>query len=105
MEKIDLTGTTSKRKFRRYFQAQEALFGLNWKRIVEKQRIEVHQQIQPHGFQAWDEMTEDGHAPIEEDLFPSDYLELERILACDESNMYPKIFVHQRMCKPPKGAF
>ena len=38
MEKFDLTGTTSKSKFRRYFQAQAALFGIKWKRIVENQR-------------------------------------------------------------------
>ena len=38
MEKFDPTGTTSKIKLRRYVQAQEALFGIKWKRIVDKQR-------------------------------------------------------------------
>ena len=72
MDKFDPTGTTSKIKFRRYVQAQEDLFGLKWKRIVDKQRTEIHCQIHPHGFHAWDAMTEDGHAPTEEeDFFPS----------------------------------
>ena len=38
MEKFDPTCTTSKSKVRRYVQAQEALFGVKWKRIVDKQR-------------------------------------------------------------------
>ena len=36
MEKFDLTDTTSKSKVRRYVQAQEVLFGIKWKRIVDK---------------------------------------------------------------------
>ena len=46
---------------------------------------------------AWDETTEDGHSPTEEeDFFPSDYLEVEKILLCDESHMDPKVFAWQR---------
>ena len=37
MEKFDSTDTTSKRNVRRYVQAQEALFGIKRKRIVDKQ--------------------------------------------------------------------
>ena len=36
MEKFDPMGTTSKSRFRRYIQGQDALFGVNWKRIVDK---------------------------------------------------------------------
>ena len=76
MEKFDPTGTTSKIKFRRYVQAQEALFGIKWKRIVDKKRTQIHRQIHPHGLHAWYETTEDGHTPTdEEEFFPSDYLE------------------------------
>ena len=47
---------------------------------------------------AWYERTEDGHAPTEEeDFFTSDYPKVERILACDESNMDPKVFMRQRV--------
>ena len=38
MEKFDPTGTTLKSKVNRYVQAQEYLFGIKWKRIVDKQR-------------------------------------------------------------------
>ena len=42
MEKFDQTGTTSKSKVRRYAQAQEAMFGIKWKLIVDKQHTEIH---------------------------------------------------------------
>ena len=73
MEKFDPMGTTSKRKVRKYVQDQEALFGLKWKHIVDKKRTEIHCRIHPHGLHAWDETTEDGNAPTEEeDFFLSD---------------------------------
>ena len=62
MEKFDPTGTTSKSKVRRFIQAQEALFGLKWKSIVDKHRTEIHRHIHPHGLHAWDKTTEDVHA-------------------------------------------
>ena len=67
MDKFDPTVTTSKTKVRRYVQDQEALFGLKWKRITEKQCTEIHRQIHPHGLHAWDETTEYVHAPTEEE--------------------------------------
>ena len=42
MDEFDPTGTTSKTKVRRYAQAQQAMFGLKWRRIVDKQRTEIH---------------------------------------------------------------
>ena len=46
---------------------------------------------------AWDETTEDGNAQTEEeDFFPSDYLEVEQILACEERKMDLKVFAWQR---------
>ena len=46
---------------------------------------------------AWDETIEDGQATAEEeDFYTSDYLEVEWILACDESKMDPKVFAQQR---------
>ena len=75
MEKFYPTGTKSKIKVGRYVQVQEALFGIKWKCVVDKQHTEIHRQIHPHGLHACDYMTEDGHAPIEEEyFFPSDYL-------------------------------
>ena len=82
LDKFDLTGITSKIKVGRYVKAEEYLFGLKWRRIVEKQRTEIHRHIHLHGLHAWDETTEDGHA---QKIFQSDYLEVYRILACDES--------------------
>ena len=55
---------------------------------------------------AWDETTEDFHAPTEEeDFFPSDYLEVERIIVCDNSKMEPKVFALQRALNLQKALF
>ena len=54
----------------------------------------------------WDETTEDGHNPTEEEnLFLQDYLEVEQILACDERNMELKLFMRQRALKLQKALF
>ena len=55
---------------------------------------------------AWYETTKDGHAPTEkEDLFPSDYPEVERILACDESKTDLKVFAEKRALNLKKALF
>ena len=73
MEKFDPTGTTSKKKVRRYVQAQQDLCWLKWKRILDKQHIESHRQIYTYEFHTCVETNEDGHAPTEEeDFFTSD---------------------------------
>ena len=54
----------------------------------------------------WDETTKDGHAPTEEkDFFPSDYLEVERILACDKRKMDLKVFTRQRVLNLQEALF
>ena len=106
MEKFDPTGTTSKIKVRKYVQDQESLIWLMWNRIVDKQSIEINLQIHPHGLHAWYEMTEDGHDPTEkEDFFPSDYLEVEQILACYKIKMDPKVFAQQKTLNLQKPIF
>ena len=106
MEKFDLTGTILKIKVRRYVQAQESLFGINWKRIAEKKRTEIHRHIHPYGLHAWDDTTTDGQAPTEEeDFFLLYYLEVERILACDESKMDQKVFAGKMALNLQKALF
>ena len=54
----------------------------------------------------WDETTEDGHAPTEEnDFFPSEYLEVERILECDKRKMDMKVFTRQRVLNRQEAHF
>ena len=73
MDKFIPTGTTYKSKVRRYAQSQQAMFGLKWKRIVDKQRTEIHWKINLHGSHVWDDTTEYVHATTEEeDFFPSE---------------------------------
>ena len=55
---------------------------------------------------AWDETIEDGQATAEEeDFFPSDYLEVEQIIVCDNSKMEPKLFALQRAFNLQKALF
>ena len=51
-------------------------------------------------------MNEDGHTPSdEEDFLPPDYLEIEQVLACDESKMDPKVFSRQRAFNLQRALF
>ena len=54
IEKFHPTSTTLKSKVRGYVQAQETLFGIKWKCIVDKQHTEINHQIHPHWLHVWD---------------------------------------------------
>jgi len=80
LEKFDQSNNTAKNKIRRFLQAQEVTFGIDWKGFLEGGRSTP---------------TPEGGLP-EEDIFPSQNTEVERILACDESEMNLSIFAKQR---------
>lgn len=76
LEKFDQSNNTARNKIRRYFQAQEIAFGMDWK--VRSTPIS------------------EGDDLLEEDIFPPQNIEVERILACDESEMNLAVFAKQR---------
>ena len=76
LEKFDQSNNTARNKVRRYFQAQEIAFGMDWK--VRSTPIS------------------EGDDLLEEDIFPPQNIEVERILACDESEMNLAMFAKQR---------
>jgi len=87
LEKYDPSNNTARNKIRRYFQSQEIAMGKNWKQVIENERAANV-----------DGTAEDGADDIaeEEELFPSQFLEVERILGCDENEMDTKILAKQR---------
>jgi len=92
---MDPTKTTAKTKIRKYMQTQEVSSGWNWKANLEKERRAFHEH--GHGSHAREIEREDKYAPTEEEeFFPTDFVEIERILACDESEMNMDIFPKQR---------
>lgn len=95
LEAMDPTKTTAKTKIRKYMQSLEVSSGWNWKANLEKERRVFHEH--GHGSHAREIEREDKYAPTEEEeFFPTDFVEIERILACDESEMNMDIFPKQR---------
>jgi chromodomain-helicase-DNA-binding protein 7 len=86
LEKLDPSNNNAARsKIRRYIQNQEIAHGKNWKQVLEAERGVT---------QTSDDGTEQ---PIsDEEFFPSQFLEVERLLACDESQMDTSILAKQR---------
>lgn len=89
--KFDQTNNTARHKLRRFVQAQELAFGMNWKKILEDERA-TSTAIHAHGEQTNSAESE----TVEEEYFPPSHIEVERILACDESEMDMSLFAKQR---------
>lgn len=87
LEKFDPSNNTARNKIRRYFQGQEISMGKNWKQVIENDRASNA-----------DATAEDGADDVgeEEEFFPPQYLEVERILGCDENEMDMKVLAKQR---------
>jgi SNF2 family DNA or RNA helicase len=80
---FDQSNNTARGKIRRYTIAQEAAYGRDWKAIMQNGLANV---------------VDDGAEGIatEEERFPPQYLEVERLMACDESEMDMSVFSKQR---------
>ena len=79
------SNSIAKQKIKRFYQTQEAAHGLHWKKVV----VEENNGL-PHGI-------ETGHASSSGDeYFPLQCLEVERILACDETEMNLNVLAVQR---------
>ena len=83
-----------KQKIKRYYQAQEVAYGLQWKKTLQEDR-DTAAVIHSHGEATTDADGSTSSATGEE-YFPVQCLELERILACDESEMNMNVLAVQR---------
>ncbi|KAL3944902.1 MAG: hypothetical protein SGBAC_000993 [Bacillariaceae sp.] len=89
--KYDQSKNTARHKIRRFVQSQELIYGKDWRKVLEEERSTAA-TIHAHGEQA--SMSEKD--AVEEEYYPPACTEVERILACDESEMDMSLFAKQR---------
>lgn len=89
--KFDQSNNTARHKIRRFAQTQEIALGNQWKQVLEEERV-TNAAIHAHGEQPTPADTDS----IEEEYYPVANVEIERILACDESEMDMSLFAKQR---------
>jgi hypothetical protein len=80
---FDQSNNTARGKIRRYMIAQETAYGRDWKIFMQNGLANS---------------VEDGAEGVitEEERFPPQYMEVERLMACDESEMDMSVFSKQR---------
>ena len=84
LEKFDVSNNTARNKIRRFFQSQEVAYGKSWRAVLNAQHA---------GSPDPAKMVPGG---LDEEVFPPQYTEVERLLACDESEMKMEVFAKQR---------
>lgn len=90
--KYDQSNNTARHKIRRFVQSQEMDLGIGWKEALEEERT-MAAAIHAHG--AVPTEADDETHQVEEYFAPA-YSEVERILACDESEMDLSLYAKQR---------
>jgi hypothetical protein len=90
--KYDQSNNTARHKIRRFVQSQEVDLGLGWKEVLEEERTTAA-AIHAHGSVPTE--ADDETHQVEEFFAPA-YSEVERILACDESEMDLSLYAKQR---------
>lgn len=98
LERFDTTNNTAKGKIKRYYQSQHMALGKDWRRILEEGRT-ASSVGHPHpgsSLNDKDSSTSNNETTEDEDYFQPDCIEVERILACDESEMDMVVLSRQR---------
>jgi hypothetical protein len=85
IQRVDASNNTAKMKAKRYYQAQEKDYGPAWRTILKEVAATA-------GTESVDALTTSNG----EEYFPMQCLEIERILACDESEMNMTVMQVQR---------
>lgn len=88
--RFDNSNSTAKNKMKRFYQQQEAVYGPDWKKVLQEEQSihHVDATLQHEIDKAADEERED--------FFSPQNLEVERILGCDESTIDMSLFARQR---------
>lgn len=92
IQRLDPSNNTARNKIRRFYQSQEVSFGAEWKEVLEEERATAA-KIHGHGAAAASPDDEDFQ---DDEFFPPQVLELERVLACDENEMSMPVLAKQR---------
>eukprot|EP00977_Amphora_coffeiformis_P024011 scaffold14974_cov195-Amphora_coffeaeformis.AAC.18 len=99
--RVDAGNNTAKQKIKRFYDSQELTYGLYWRKTLQEE-LDTTAVIQSHhGAAAAAVATAAAEAggttsPTGDEYFPAQCLELERILACDESEMNMDVLAKQR---------
>jgi SNF2 family DNA or RNA helicase len=105
IESLDPSSNNSARnKIRRFYQHQEAVYGARWKDVIEEERrtaASIHTHGKSGSVEGSEVLTTAPSSSSEaadqaDDYFSPQCLEVERILACDESEMDMQVFSRQR---------
>jgi SNF2 family DNA or RNA helicase len=96
--RMDQSNNTARSKIRKYVQSQELVFGMNWKKFLEEERAtatNIHAHV---GGDHKPETTvvDSSDEVVDEEYYPPAVTEVDRIMACDESEMDPSLFPKQR---------
>lgn len=92
--KYDQSKNTARHKIRRFVQSQELAYGKQWQQVLEEER-KTTATIHAHGEQAA-KPEADSVEDSEYEYYPPACTEVERILACDESEMDMTLYAKQR---------
>jgi hypothetical protein len=92
--RFDQSKSTARSKIQKFVQSQELAFGPNWKQVLEEERSGTP-AVHPHGESdaAAEEVASNAG---DDELYPPAFTEVERIMACDESEMDISLFAKQR---------
>jgi hypothetical protein len=93
IQKMDSANQTARHKIRRYYLSQEVTLGPDWKRLVEEERATAA-AIHSHGEVVEGAQTDQRGG--DEEFFPAQMLEVERIVGCDENEMDINVLATQR---------
>ena len=95
--RFDPTNNTAKQKIKRFYALQETTLGSNWKMVLEEGRkIGTTSNSKDGEKNNVNPQNNENDEEEEDELaFPPEFMEAERILACDESSMDLNIFKKQ----------
>jgi len=96
LERLDPTNNTAKGKIKRYYQTQYTALGYDWRKVLTDRRDATGTGHGVEAVQGNSIPQDEDDALIEDDFFSPDFLEVERILACDENEMDMALFANQR---------
>ena len=93
--RFDQSKNTARNKIHKFIQSQELAFGPNWKQVLEEERSGAP-TVHPHSDQKSETAEEVTSNAGDEEFYPPAATEVERIMACDESEMDTSLYAKQR---------
>ena len=93
--RFDQSKSTARNKIQKFIQSQELAFGPNWKQVLEEERSGPP-VVHPHAAEQKPDTSEESSNAGEEEYYPPATTEVERIIACDESEMDLTLYSKQR---------